>query len=56
MKLKYNIELNIDCQDERTLLPFDNEIMTRRIGGYIKEIFEIDNRIKDIKIEGVIEL
>jgi len=56
MKLKYNIEIGMDCEDERTLYPYDNDMVTRRVGDYFKEVLKKDDIIKDIKIEGVIEL
>ena len=54
MKLKYNIELDIpSLKKANGLLEFD---YINNYVGIIRYILERDNKIKDIKIEGIMEL
>lgn len=52
MKLKYNIE--IDLSNYSKLLPDD--LYLREFGYRIKQSLISEKRIKDIKIEGIMEL
>ena len=56
MKLKYNIEFNLNdfpSKKNNGLLHFD---YLNSYSGIIRYVLESDNKIKDIKIEGIMEL